>query len=317
MTMNIAILLATYNGKNFLKDQLYSIINNIYKLDPIYKVTIIISDDSSNDNTLNLIDKFQKDYPILLLDNSKKGSALNNFSYLIKNIDPIYDFIFFSDQDDFWLPNKMLEFLQLFEKIDNDIPTLIHSDLSVVNDKLFLISSSMFKFQKLNKYPTFSNLIVQNSITGCVTAINKQLLMLARNSNIEKSIMHDWYLGLIASSLGKIYFIDVPTILYRQHSQNEVGAKKYNIKQIIKKLINIKKNYNNAIISQNKVIEQANLFLNDFNSKINESEKENLKKYTTFYKISFINRIKLIFKGYRKFGFFRNLVYIPLFIIRR
>lgn len=314
----VAILMSTYCGEKFVNEQLESIIINISKIDVKYKVDIIISDDASTDNTLNIINDKKIVYPyIYIIDNSRKGGAVKNFSYLIKNISIDYDFIFFSDQDDFWLPNKLSKFLSFFEKNDNEIPTLIHSDLMVVDQELFLISNSMFKFQKLNKTPTFSNLVVQNSVTGCVMAINKKLLLLAKKSNIEFSIMHDWYLALIASSLGKIHFIDLPTILYRQHSTNEVGAKKYSYLQIFYKLKNFKVNYKKAICSQNNSLEQAQLFLEDFSCKLSESNKKLLYNYISYYDISLWDKIKLIMKGYRKFGFIRNLTYNILFFTRK
>lgn len=310
--------MSTYCGEKFINEQLDSIIINVAKLDMRYKVDIIISDDASTDNTVNIINDKKIIYPdIYILDKARKGGAIKNFSYLIKNVSTDYDYFFFSDQDDFWLPHKLAKFLAFFEQNDSEIPTLLHSDLMIVDSELFPIAKSMFQFQKLNKSPTFSNLVVQNSVTGCVMAINKPLLLLAQKSRIDLSIMHDWYLALIASAFGKIHFIDLPTILYRQHSSNEVGAKKYSYLQHFYKLSNLRINYQKAIASQNKVLKQAQLFLEDFSAELSEDHQQALQNYVRYYDLSFWGKWRLLKQGYRKFGLVRNLIYIILFFTRR
>lgn len=309
----IAILLATYNGEEYIEEQLNSIVCNISKLDQDrYHVDVMISDDASTDRTLEIINKLRENYEYIhVIDFSKKGSAIDNFSFLIKNVPDDYDFYFFSDQDDFWLPHKLAIFLNEFESTDNSVPTLIHSDLSVVNNKLFPINHSMFNFQKINKHPNLYNLILQNSITGCVMAINKPLLIKARNSSIEKSIMHDWYLGLIALAFGNVKFIDYPTILYRQHSNNEVGAKRFNYIYVLNRILNIRETICKIKYSLKKIDDQARLFISDFESQL-KSEDE--RKINLFLSNSKLNRFLCFFYGFKKNGFVRNIAYI-LFIL--
>ncbi|MDY5105722.1 MAG: glycosyltransferase family 2 protein [Actinobacillus minor] len=317
----IAILLATYNGQDYIEEQLDSILQNIKKLDKNhYLVDIIVSDDSSGDLTINHIIEFKKNYPnIYILDSKKKGGALANFSFLLKNVDENYDIYFFSDQDDYWLPNKMLSFIEKFdvESEANEVPILVHSDLSIVSQDLFPLSHSMFNYQKLNKDASAYNLIVQNSITGCVMAINRSLLLKAKNSQIQNSIMHDWYIGIIASLFGKIYFIDKPTILYRQHAKNEVGAKKFNFSYIISKLSKFKENYKLALLSLERISQQAKLFIEDFGHELLPEQRRFIKMYASINTLSIYSRLKLFLEGFRKNGTVRNIFYIYFLIMRK
>ncbi|WP_439294090.1 glycosyltransferase family 2 protein [Lonepinella sp. BR2882] len=313
-SVKIAILMATYNGGKFLEEQLLSIISSINKLNNTFDVDIIISDDASIDDTREIIERVKQIHykKIILLNMEKKGSAVKNFSFLISKVSCEYDYYFFSDQDDYWNANKLVLFLETLRSVDNSLPVLVHSDLSIVDTNLSLISDSMFDYQKLNKNSKFENLIVQNSITGCVVAINKELLKLARSSSISNSIMHDWYLGLIASSMGRIYFIDQPTILYRQHGYNEVGAKGFNIYYILRKLLSFRKTYVEVHKSIKNSKEQARLFLSDFNFLMDLRQRETLLNYINCPRWNFIEKISLIRKGYKKNGIIRNFIYFFL-----
>lgn len=311
--MRIAVLLATYNGEQFLGEQLLSIIQNIHQLGREYEVDIIVSDDSSHDRTLEIIQNMQQQYSrISILDSSRKGSAVANFAFLIKNIDAsLYDVVFFSDQDDVWLSDKMGLFLAEFHcQNDSGQPLLVHSDLSVVDATLREIAPSMFNYQYLNKKPSFRQLVVQNSVTGCVMAINQPLLRLAQQSQIEKSTMHDWYLALIASAFGEIKFIDRPTIWYRQHGKNEVGAKAFKFQNLIQRILSCKELYLKLQQSISCTQKQALLFLHDFKEKLTQREIQYLYEYQ---KGGLCSRVKLMFLGYRKYGWLRNIVYLCIF----
>lgn len=316
----LAILVATYNGEKFIYEQLKSIFNAMEFLDSeLYSCDIIISDDNSSDNTIAEIHRFSELYNnTYILDNTKKGSAVKNFSYLIKNINVNnYDFFFFCDQDDFWKEDKLAIFLSEFDFQSEELPIAIHSDLSIVDSELRLIDNSMFRYQYLNKSPSLYNLISQNSITGCVLAVNKSLLKLAKDSSIEHSIMHDWYLALIALGFGKLIFIDKPTILYRQHNNNEVGAKKFNVLSFISMPKMIVYQLRNSIVSIDKTKEQASLFLKDFGDILDEEKVNDIKMYINSFDENLFYKIKVFRLGFRKYGFVRNIIYVMIFLFKR
>lgn len=311
----IDVLLASYNGEKYIGDQIESIIINFSKLTN-YECRLLVSDDNSTDNTVEIIRRYSAiDERIKLLDLNKKGGVRQNFYFLIKNTNA--DYVFFSDQDDFWLPEKMEIFMDRFCSVESvgAQPILIHSDLCVVDKNLSPINISMFNYQKINKTPTFLDLIVSNSVTGCVMACNRDLIELAKNSSIKDSIMHDWYMALIASAHGKVEFIDKPLILYRQHGNNQVGAKNLSWKNVIK-LNGIR---TSLIAAKNSVLKtkiQASLFFKDFNGIISGDKANDLKDYVNSFNSCLFKRLSLYMSGkVKKKGAVRNFVLFFAFVL--
>lgn len=220
--MTVEILMATYNGASFVEEQIKSILEQTY---PDWHLTV--NDDCSTDNTYEILKEYQKKYPHKISvgqSNKNSKNAKNNFFYMLHNTTA--DYIMFSDQDDYWLPDKIkltLEAMKLNE--ENNMPVLVHTDLSVVDKELNIIAKSMFKQQKLDyKKNKPNNLAVQNIVTGCTVMINKPLAQLLYHTPMSVKV-HDWWIGLVAGVFGKIVFVNKPTVFYRQHGLNVCGAK--------------------------------------------------------------------------------------------
>ncbi|WP_415328654.1 glycosyltransferase family 2 protein [Chryseobacterium sp. MMS23-Vi53] len=239
MSQNISvdILLPTYNGESYLKEQIESILNQSYN-----NLRLIIRDDGSKDRTIEIINDFlKKDSRVIYLEN-KEGNL-----GLVKSIEKMMMFsdaeiIFFSDQDDVWIENKIDIFLQKYK--NQDIPVLIHSNCNVTDEALNvrgLFFSDAPKKQGLQN--SFFNYFVQ----GASAMINKKL----KESLLpfsEEVYIHDRYFHLMAEILGKRIYIDEPTMLYRQHGKNLIGSQ--TIFEKIKNNLNLKRFY----INQDKVL---------------------------------------------------------------
>lgn len=306
----IDILMATYNGSKYLTEQIDSIINQTYK-----NWTLYIRDDGSNDDTLNIINEFCNKYPdkIILIDDNKAGlGSKNNFAELLlysKN-----EYCMFCDQDDVWLNNKieisinnMINSESLYGK---GTPILVHTNLKVVDKKLNILDNSYWDFQGLNgSNTTINKLMVENNITGCTMIINKALKEKVV-SIPQNAIMHDWWIGLIASTLGKIVPIQEPTILYRQHENNEVGAKNINsINLLISKL-----NYKHINSSINNSIDQAKAFYKSYNTELNNTDKLVMKSFINIKHKNFIIRKIIAIKNkFYKTNLIKKIAYL-LFI---
>ncbi|RYM75081.1 glycosyltransferase family 2 protein [Serratia liquefaciens] len=310
----IQVLLATYNGASFLKEQIDSVLSNFDKLSG-FDCSILVSDDSSADETACIISDYKlKDRRVIFLDGARKGGVKANFNYLIQSADA--DYVFFCDQDDVWLDGKIKLFISKFELYGNE-PLLIHSDLRVVDQQLKTISQSMFDSQKIFKKPTLGQLLVSNSVTGCVMAINHSLLLKVKNKRIEDSIMHDWYLALVAQCLGKLVFIDAQTILYRQHAHNQIGSVKRSRKDYfsvggISKFI---KKSRGSIMDTKK---QSEVFLADFNSQLSARDKGFIIEYiSSFNNNSLLNRLSLFLSlKVGKKGVIRNTIFFFLYVFK-
>ncbi|MEE3660422.1 glycosyltransferase family 2 protein [Brenneria sp. g21c3] len=312
----IDVLLASYNGSKFIEEQIESLIINFKKITE-YNCRILLSDDGSTDRTLELIKEMECRYPefVCFLDGKKKGGVRENFNFLINSTDA--DYVFFCDQDDFWLPNKMKLFMEEFQKLDTDNePTLIHSDLCVVDDKLCPINISMFDYQKINKNPTLKEIIVSNSVTGCVMACNKKLIDLAKKSDLSKSIMHDWYIAILAFAFGNVRFINSPLILYRQHGENGVGAKKMTLSSVLEKN-SLSEIIEKSIKSLTDTKKQAELIIINYGDMLGNKELSVLNEYVNSFSYSFPHRFWFyLCGGVRKFGMLRKAGIFLVYILR-
>ena len=231
-TDNIAILMATYNGEKYIKEQIESVLFQSRSDWELY-----IHDDGSVDGTMQIIDSYCMRYPdkIHKISGASTGGARNNFFYLLGCVDAPY--YMFCDQDDVWLKNKIKKTYSAMNKQDDGKPVLVFTDLKVVDEKLNVIADSMCKYQKLNCRDTsVKRVLIQNMCTGCTMMINRALRDEMIKAKISDNIiMHDWWAALIAAEFGKMYFISEPQILYRQHRNNSVGASGFDIKYVFNK----------------------------------------------------------------------------------
>lgn len=218
----VAVLLAAYNGEKYIGQQIESVLAQSYQ-----NIRLIISDDFSSDGTAEYIRQYAlKDERIAVLQSEKRmGSAQANFMFLLKNAEA--DYYMFCDQDDFWFPDKVeteLKKMLVLEK--PGLPVLVHSDLSVADSALNVKAESFFRYQGLSKEQPLAAALIQNNVTGCTVLLNPALRALAlKKSDTCGMVMHDWFLAILASAMGVIGFVDRPLMLYRQHENNQVGAK--------------------------------------------------------------------------------------------
>ncbi|QFP77992.1 glycosyltransferase family 2 protein [Deinococcus sp. AJ005] len=229
------IVLATFNGGKYLKDQLDSLEAQTVKCN------ILCHDDGSSDNTLVLLkERVLSNGYFRIISGPPMGSASQNFSLLLGNTTANY--VFCADQDDVWLPDKVehsLKVIQFYEQVyGSDTPLMVHSDLTLIDDCGKYIASSMWKYQNLDpEWGTqFNLLLTQNVVAGCSMVVNRALLNLALPIPAT-AIMHDWWLALIACAFGKVIWEAESKILYRQHATNVMGTEKYDKRFLLLKLI--------------------------------------------------------------------------------
>lgn len=204
----ISVCIATYNGASYLEEQLNSILPQLGSKDQV-----IVSDDGSTDETLFILKKYaQEDARILLYAGPGKG-VVANFNYAISK--STGEFIFLADQDDVWLPGKVANIMHYFKEHPNT--ELIISDLTIVNEKLEIITPSYFAFRHV-KLGFFKNL-VRNGYIGAGMAFKSTLKDLALP--IPATIpMHDMWFGLIADIQKKSAVLPQQLTLYRRHDFN-------------------------------------------------------------------------------------------------
>ena len=220
----ISVCMATYNGERFIKKQLDSILLQLSENDEI-----IISDDGSTDNTIKILEKYN-DHRIKIFHHDKRISKfypkskipIVSFNFENALIHASGDYIFLSDQDDIWYPEKILKCCDLLSKFD-----LVLSNTSIIDedDKMLI--------ERYEQKSPLGNTIIKNIIKahiwGCCLAFNRNILL--KSLPFPKSIcVHDLWLGLIAQKFGTITFYDEPLIYHRIWSANtsQCGRKSTN-----------------------------------------------------------------------------------------
>lgn len=300
----ITILMAVFKGEKYIAEQIESILNQTEK-----SWKLVIQDDCSTDKTSEIAQKYVEKYPgkvsfVQLITPS--GSAGANFLSMLKYADTEY--MMTCDQDDVWLPDKievtLKEMYELEEKFGYDKPLLVHTDLKVVNEELNVISDSMFALQNLNSSRNhFNNILIQNIVTGCTLMVNQALLAMACGV-LQQAIMHDWWFALIAAAFGQIGFVNEPTLLYRQHDNNEVGAK--NAKSLSYNLNRLLSREQSKSVLQGTYI-QAESFLGVYKNQLTTRHLQIVKEYISLPRYNKIKRLQTILKfDFWKTGFFRK-----------
>lgn len=232
----IDILLSTYNGEEFLSDQLDSIFKQSYT-----DFNLLIRDDGSKDKTLEIIEEYKKKFPdkIQIIDNSgiNLGST-NSFFELLHYSNA--ELVMFCDQDDVWKSDKLEIFMNFYNNsiIKKNQPILIHSAVEVVDSKLSPLTSltDIFNKDKCGMEKTLKWQVFQNDVTGCTMMINSVLRGIINKIDFTDKlvIQHDWFIAQIAYLYGNKFYIPMQTIKYRQHSNNVLGAKQLNFIQRFK-----------------------------------------------------------------------------------
>lgn len=254
----IDIVIATYNPSVYLLEQIDSILSQ----EAINKIArIIIVDDNSVDTTYLKL-AIKKDSRIEFYKNeSGVNGAKNNFSYGLSLTSA--DFVMTCDQDDVWLPNKVGLSLDTIMKLDENYPCLVSTDVTVVDRELSVLHNSflIYKDVKLPQDAQPNKILYRNIFPGCSMIFNRKLLNVALPIP-DEAIMHDWWLISVASLIGQTSYCLQPTMLYRQHDSNCIGAKQStllsafrarsitdNLNLLEKHFINVKKQ-NHAIYNR-------------------------------------------------------------------
>ena len=272
----ITILLATYNGEKYIAEQLDSLLSQTYQ-----DFKVIVRDDCSTDGTYAILEDYAGKYPgkfNVSKNEVNTGGAKHNFIQMM--IEYKDDYVMLCDQDDVWLPDKIKITLAKMKEAESDYgadtPLLVHTDLRVVDEKLETVSPS-YRYAMNSNYQNTSlrHQVIQNTLTGCTCMYNRALADLVMEAP-SFMIMHDWWLMLTAAAFGRIAPMETQTVLYRQHSQNEIGAKNVRtLKYKIRKLLD----HQSIKVALNETYLQAQSLREVYADKLSTEQREFLRAY--------------------------------------
>ena len=203
--------MATYNGEKYIKDQLSSILQQISDYDEI-----IISDDHSTDNTLDIVRNINDKRINLFINEGEKGFT-SNFENALKKATG--DIIFLSDQDDIWLPEKTSTMVSYLQEYD-----LVVADAKVTDESLNVTNESFFSI--FNSGPGILKNLGYNTYYGYSIALRKRVLEKALPFPKNREVAFDIWLGFVGEIIGKVKFINKPLVLYRRSSNTVTTIKK-------------------------------------------------------------------------------------------
>ena len=294
----LCILLASYNGEKYISEQLDSIINQTYK-----NWELIIRDDGSKDETVTILNKYEKKDERIKILRDDKGNLgfLKNFEELLFNAKE--EFVLFSDQDDFWLKNKLEKFVKKIRDLDEKVlskPLLIHCNSLVCDDKLEIIKEE-FIDSKIAKKTNSNIYFFEYIVQGSTSMVNKK--MIKESLPFLKNVtLHDRYFHLLSQFLGTRIFIDESLVKYRQHERNAIGANRSIIKNIMSKKY--------FYVEDRKLIEEIKekyikclrkRDLNDIEKylEVTDRNKNRLERFwlSKYFKMKLLKRLVLLIKG--------------------
>lgn len=303
----IEILLATYNGAQFLAPQLDSI-----ERQTIRSWRLMVRDDGSTDSTGGILADFRRRHPDrvrLVEDTAGRLGALGNYGRLLEL--SAAEYVCFCDQDDVWMPDRIERLLGCAEaRVGKPGPLLVHSDLEVVDRDLQTVAGSLWRYQYIRpERCRWQQLLVQNVVTGCASLLNRDLrdavLPVSRDA-----VMHDWWIALVAASVGEIRWVKTPTVRYRQHGANDTGAKPWGMRHWVAKSDELFRplTFRQRIQAYRR---QAAALAAHRSAPIPEAERDILTEFAALDRRNYPTRLRFVVRhGIMKTGLLRNLIFL-------
>ena len=242
--MKVSVLLATYNNEKYIGELLSSLLNQTYG-----DFTCYIHDDGSADGTMDIVEDFSDRYPgrfVIVGDppGTSAGThfgAKGNFFYLLSEVDS--DIYLFADGDDVWMKDKIKKSVtSLMALGQQDIPLLVFCDMKVTDEALRVTGDSFVRtIGRDMHYTDYREIVMDNPAAGCAMCFNRacrDAAILKQGDEDFREVtdsveMHDVWLLITAALLGRVGVIEEPLVYYRQHGDNEMGAKSENFLQKI------------------------------------------------------------------------------------
>lgn len=298
----VSIVMATYNGEKYLREQIDSILENTYtdwKLE--------ICDDGSKDQSIVIAKEYEANFPdkIQVHVNKKNLGFVHNFLQGAQRAKGKY--VMFCDQDDVWLPSKIEHTLQYIKKMEKhygvDMPLAVFTDAKVVDAKKRELHPSFFQSGKLDATKLdLRYLLMENKLIGCTVLFNRKVLDYL-SVLPQEARYHDWWIGIIVASFGKIGFLKESTLLYRQHEKNVVGNQNF-LSYITNRISSLRKQ-KEALVSTER---QAYNILKIFQNQLPLKEKRIITEFSMLGKRNWFARRRILIKyGYWKTGMVRNI----------
>jgi glycosyltransferase involved in cell wall biosynthesis len=208
--ISVEVLLATFNGAKYLAEQLDSLLAQTG-----VEISLIVSDDGSKDQTLEILDKYKDFFSNFIILHGPGRGPQANFFFLLQNSRGAY--VALCDQDDIWESNHLLSSVN---RLDPDKPEVT---CSVVRE--FTASPQNYSaiWPKKIKIDNIERILFENLVRGCTIVMNRLFVDVLVSNQPADSVMHDWWIALLAKGKDCLIFSPIPEVNYRIHEGNAVG----------------------------------------------------------------------------------------------
>jgi glycosyltransferase involved in cell wall biosynthesis len=211
VTPLVEVLMSTYNGERYVREQAASILGQTHS-----RLRLVVRDDGSSDGSLRLLKEFH-DPRVEVRAGANLGLPDTFFRLLDESSDEA-DLWALSDQDDVWLPEKLSRAVSRLSHVEG--PALYCARVAVVDEAL----RPLYLHELPWRGPSFANALVQNIALGCTIVLNRKARDLLRGRWPQECVMHDAWMYLVVAGCGMVVYDHEPVVLYRQHSANAVGV---------------------------------------------------------------------------------------------
>lgn len=215
---HVAVLLCSYHGEQYLREQLDSIVQQDYG-----NFSLWVSDDSNDSATWDIVEEYQIKWPDIvsgIRKGPKKGCSTNFLSLLMAG-DIKADYFALSDQDDIWYADKLSRAIEALESNTKNQALLYCSRVTLINETGKTIGQSPL----FSKPPAFANALVQSIAGGNTMVLNQKAQQAVSQAGITDVVVHDWWLYLLVTGVGgQVVYDSESTLFYRQHEANEIGC---------------------------------------------------------------------------------------------
>lgn len=293
----VQILLSTYNGEQYLREQL----NSLLSLDNLEIIKVLIRDDGSQDGTIKILEEFEKNYGFEVIQG--KNIGLNNsFFELYRLADRKCEYFATCDQDDVWLKDKITRAISAMGKYSKEQPLLYATTSLVADYELNPIGLTAIPRKKLGFY----NAMTQNLLPGHTQVFNRCVLDILKKPKLLS--IYDWWIYLLVAAMGTVIFEKEPSVVYRQHGNNVVGCEKNKIKLLIARC-------RRCLRNDNEIGKQLKGFYTSYQKEIPDVYRKELKRFLE-YQSSLKKRFIYIFtsKIYRQ-TIMETLVFKCLYLL--
>lgn len=281
---HVAILMSTYNGERYLREQLDSIIKQTYK-----NIEILIRDDGSIDSTIDILNEYRKKYKYIRYYTGPNLKPARSFLDLLRQA-PVADYYAFCDQDDYWEDDKIE---CAIKKLKDGKADFYYSSYTVVNENLKTIREGVQK-PVMN---TIGQALVMATVTGCTVVFSKKVQECAKLYSPLQLMMHDSWLYKVTLAMGyKVVYDDQAHLLYRQHGNNVIGANKSKIRIWKSKWRRWLKN-----VSNDRYHEACELY-KGYNSMMPLEQSRIVKRIADYLQMNLVKRILLAMNSDYKTG---------------